>query len=233
MSIRSRSTLKGFTLIELLVVISIIALLVSILLPALASARKAATRTKCLANVRGVTQATIIYSNDFKNFMPVAFDATAEPAMRWVNENLYYRKYVTVSSSSTGNVDMFQCPDGFDQEAGRFTVGYNSMILYGSDERYYIRIDSVKLPGQAWMYIDATKPDMAPNTDSHYVFKTWLDNTLPQFYGYPYFRHNAGKSLNISYSDGHAGTMDSDTYQSTYLESLNTPTSKAFWYGRY
>lgn len=55
---------RGFTLIELLVVISIIALLISILLPALASARSQGTKAKCMANIRAIVQGFNTYSVD-------------------------------------------------------------------------------------------------------------------------------------------------------------------------
>lgn len=54
----------GFTLVELLVVVSIIALLISILLPSLRRARDAAKMAKCLANMRGMGQAVVVFSND-------------------------------------------------------------------------------------------------------------------------------------------------------------------------
>ena len=55
---------KGFTLIELLVVIGIIALLVSILMPALSRAKELAKRTVCSANLKGIGNATVIYMNE-------------------------------------------------------------------------------------------------------------------------------------------------------------------------
>lgn len=62
----------AFSLIELLVVIAVVAVLISLLAPALRGARAAALDTRCLANLRSIGQAVVLYANDHRERYPIS-----------------------------------------------------------------------------------------------------------------------------------------------------------------
>jgi len=83
-----------FTLIELLIVIAIIAILASLLLPALNNARAAAKSTSCSVNMRSIHQGCMMYVQDGNGWMP--------PTMYNAQHIYFIRNYISLNPESQG-----------------------------------------------------------------------------------------------------------------------------------
>ncbi len=97
-----RPTIAIFTLIELLVVIAIIAILASMLLPALNSARQKAEDVRCSGRIKQIGLAFLQYGNDFDGYIPAASTGAATSYWKW---QCYIVPYIKPGLNIIGNTD--------------------------------------------------------------------------------------------------------------------------------
>ena len=97
---------KGFTLIELLVVISIIALLVSILMPALSKARAMARRSACSSNMHQNGLTLQLYANDNNDRLPRATNGNTG---QWLYD-IPVTLALEIKKQNSGTIETLFCP---------------------------------------------------------------------------------------------------------------------------
>ena len=227
---------RAFTLIELLVVVAIIALLVSILVPALSQARESANKTLCATNSHGLALANYLYANDHDGFfVPGASD------MNWSSPGLFrwhgYRSTLNDPfDPSKGPLSpyfqdgqMKECPSFRDFvqegssafESGGGGYGYNNDYV-GSRSRWGGDMTSgardTEIPGliNTVMFTDAAMA-MADAGVEYLIEYTFVQapyflngqQVMPEW-GTPipsiHFRH--GGQANIAWGDGHVDSRE-------------------------
>jgi len=231
----------GFTLIELLVVISIIAMLVSILLPALANARKAAQNTKCLALIRQITIASINYSVDHKSNLPARY----VPSSDWgIHQYAAYTGnletyYTTISPggryTSTKPNPAWSCPTS-GVRSGAAVDANNIKYITTYVPNVALATGNGNLSGRAVNFFN----DRLTYESRHPTLDQIVSHSRTIVYGEANGRFVGNGGAMYGYiipgfttfhksAGENAGVIASPTQYNTYL--INAPVSSTGWYG--
>lgn len=229
---------RGFTLIELLVVISIIALLVSILLPALGAARAAAQTLQCSSNIRSIAQSTVVYQQDNMQYcLPIHYNRPSDGAVTFLSGTTMWNAlggyWMDIIYSAHGeSAETLECPTQFEKRGSTnalnrvFKPGYmmNSMVsqsVGGGVEKFYLtrELDWLSPSNKVWYADSGYRKNYPAGVDNDfYPLSLLADNqTATAWAGHPGRRHQ-GDGGNYAYFDGHA---DFQQYDDIYAKTLS------------
>ena len=178
----TRIPLRAFTLVELLVVISIVAVLLSILLPSLRKVRANALRTRCMHNLRQIGLTMNLYLNDNDSAYPCADDPVSKDPAYWLWMGRGWRSTLIPylgGPIDAANPSILLCPeDRADPTKYESTSYAYSMAFYHSPDQINAMSDKADTYTNPRPFVRQWTGDVA-YPSAKILIGEWTSNHLP------------------------------------------------------